>query len=48
MTLPLADARKLADDARAMALGLSPFKEQGAPGLRFCTRVKTTAVRHQW
>ena len=23
----------------------SPFKEQGAPGLRFCTRVKTAAVR---
>ena len=23
----------------------SPFKEQGAPGLRFCTRLKTAAVR---
>ena len=23
----------------------SPVKEQGAPGLRFCTRVKTAAVR---
>ena len=26
----------------------SPFKEQGAPGLRFCTRVKTAAVRSAW
>src|SRR3984957_10338769 len=26
----------------------SPFKEQGAPGLRFYTRIKTTAVRYQW
>ena len=25
-----------------------PFKEQGAPGLRFYTRIKTTAVRYQW
>jgi aldehyde dehydrogenase (NAD+) len=26
----------------------SPFKEQGAPGLYFYTRIKTAAVRHQW
>jgi aldehyde dehydrogenase (NAD+) len=26
----------------------SPFKEQGAPGLRFCTRIKTSAVRFAW
>jgi alpha-ketoglutaric semialdehyde dehydrogenase len=26
----------------------SPFKEQGAPGLRFYTRVKTAAVRFAW
>jgi acyl-CoA reductase-like NAD-dependent aldehyde dehydrogenase len=26
----------------------SPFKEQGAPGLRFYTRLKTTAVRFAW
>jgi alpha-ketoglutaric semialdehyde dehydrogenase len=26
----------------------SPFKEQGAPGLRFYTRIKTAAVRYQW
>jgi alpha-ketoglutaric semialdehyde dehydrogenase len=26
----------------------SPFKEQGAPGLRFYTRLKTAAVRHAW
>jgi aldehyde dehydrogenase (NAD+) len=26
----------------------SPFKEQGAPGLRFYTRIKTTAVRFSW
>jgi acyl-CoA reductase-like NAD-dependent aldehyde dehydrogenase len=26
----------------------SLFKEQGAPGLRFYTRIKTTAVRYQW
>jgi acyl-CoA reductase-like NAD-dependent aldehyde dehydrogenase len=26
----------------------SPFKEQGAPGLRFYTRIKPTAVRYQW
>jgi len=26
----------------------SPFKEQGAPGLRFYTRIKTTAVRFAW
>ena len=26
----------------------SPFKEQGAPGLRFYTRIETTAVRYQW
>jgi len=26
----------------------SPFKEQGAPGLRFYTRIKTTAVRYRW
>lgn len=26
----------------------SPFKEQGAPGLRFYTRIKTSAVRFDW
>jgi hypothetical protein len=26
----------------------SPFKEQGSPGPRFCTRVKTAAVRFAW
>jgi alpha-ketoglutaric semialdehyde dehydrogenase len=26
----------------------SPFKEQGAPGLRFYTRIKTAAVRYAW
>jgi alpha-ketoglutaric semialdehyde dehydrogenase len=26
----------------------SPFKEQGTPGLRFYTRIKTTAVRFAW
>jgi acyl-CoA reductase-like NAD-dependent aldehyde dehydrogenase len=26
----------------------SPFKEQGSPGLRFYTRIKTAAVRYQW
>jgi alpha-ketoglutaric semialdehyde dehydrogenase len=26
----------------------SPFKEQGASGLRFYTRLKTAAVRHAW
>jgi aldehyde dehydrogenase (NAD+) len=26
----------------------SAFKEQGAPGLRFYTRLKTTAVRFAW
>jgi alpha-ketoglutaric semialdehyde dehydrogenase len=26
----------------------SPFKEQGAPGLRFYTRIKTAAVRFAW
>ncbi len=26
----------------------SPFKEQGSPGLRFYTRLKTAAVRHTW
>lgn len=26
----------------------SPFKEQGAPGLRFYTRLKTAAVRFAW
>jgi alpha-ketoglutaric semialdehyde dehydrogenase len=26
----------------------SAFKEQGAPGLRFYTRIKTTAVRFAW
>jgi len=26
----------------------SAFKEQGAPGLRFYTRIKTTAVRYSW
>jgi len=26
----------------------SPFKEQGAPGLRFYTRLKTAAVRYTW
>ena len=26
----------------------SPFKEQGSPGLRFYTRVKTSAVRFAW
>ena len=26
----------------------SPFKEQGAPGLRFYTRIKTAAVRFEW
>jgi aldehyde dehydrogenase (NAD+) len=26
----------------------SPFKEQGAPGLRFYTRIKTSAVRFAW
>jgi aldehyde dehydrogenase (NAD+) len=26
----------------------SPFKEQGAPGLRFYTRIKTAAVRFSW
>jgi aldehyde dehydrogenase (NAD+) len=26
----------------------SPFKEQGAPGLRFYTRLKTAAVRYAW
>ncbi len=26
----------------------SPFKEQGSPGLRFYTRIKTTAVRFAW
>jgi aldehyde dehydrogenase (NAD+) len=26
----------------------SPFKEQGAPGLRFYTRIKTSAVRFSW
>ena len=26
----------------------SPFKEQGARGLRFYTRIKTAAVRYQW
>jgi alpha-ketoglutaric semialdehyde dehydrogenase len=26
----------------------SPFKEQGAPGLRFCTRIKTVTVRFAW
>jgi len=26
----------------------SPFKEQGTPGLRFYTRIKTAAVRYAW
>jgi acyl-CoA reductase-like NAD-dependent aldehyde dehydrogenase len=26
----------------------SAFKEQGAPGLYFYTRIKTAAVRYQW
>ena len=26
----------------------SAFKEQGAPGLRFYTRLKTAAVRYAW
>jgi aldehyde dehydrogenase (NAD+) len=26
----------------------SPCKEQGAPGLRFYTRLKTAAVRYSW
>jgi alpha-ketoglutaric semialdehyde dehydrogenase len=26
----------------------SAFKEQGSPGLRFYTRIKTTAVRSAW
>ncbi len=26
----------------------SPFKEQGASGMRFYTRLKTAAVRHAW
>jgi aldehyde dehydrogenase (NAD+) len=26
----------------------SAFKEQGVPGLRFYTRVKTAAVRYTW
>ena len=26
----------------------SAFKEQGAPGLRFYTRIKTAAVRFAW
>jgi hypothetical protein len=26
----------------------SPFKEQGAPAVRFCTRLKTAAVRYAW
>lgn len=26
----------------------SPVKEQGASGLRFCTRLKTAAVRYAW
>jgi acyl-CoA reductase-like NAD-dependent aldehyde dehydrogenase len=26
----------------------SPFKELGAPGLRFYTRIKTAAVRFSW
>jgi alpha-ketoglutaric semialdehyde dehydrogenase len=26
----------------------SPFKEQGAPALRFHTRLKTAAVRYAW
>jgi acyl-CoA reductase-like NAD-dependent aldehyde dehydrogenase len=26
----------------------SPFKEQGSPGLRFYTRIKTSAVRFAW
>ena len=26
----------------------SPFKEQGSPGLRFYTRIKTAAVRFAW
>ena len=26
----------------------SPFKEQGGPGLRFYTRIKTAAVRFAW
>ena len=26
----------------------SPFKEQGAPGLRFNTRLKSAAVRFAW
>jgi aldehyde dehydrogenase (NAD+) len=26
----------------------SVFKEQGAPGIRFCTRIKTAAVRFAW
>jgi acyl-CoA reductase-like NAD-dependent aldehyde dehydrogenase len=26
----------------------SSFKEQGAPGLRFYTRLKTAAVRYAW
>jgi len=30
------------------ALADSPFKEQGEPGLRFYTRLKTAAVRFAW
>jgi alpha-ketoglutaric semialdehyde dehydrogenase len=26
----------------------SPFKEQGAPGIRFYTRIKTAATRFSW
>jgi hypothetical protein len=26
----------------------SPFGEQGAPGLRYCTRLQTAAVRFAW
>ena len=26
----------------------SPFKEQGAPGLRLCTRLKSAAVQLAW
>ena len=26
----------------------SPFREQGPPGLRFCTRLTTSAIRFAW
>jgi len=44
-----ADIRSVVGEAPAMsAADVAAAEEQGAPGLRFHTWVKTAAVRYQW